>query len=111
MADRTLLVNRKIIEDLSTDQLVVGRAILFEGGGGTWSIIDVDGDETISDGQTGVVITIDRPVSGSGKKVFLTQGATSVEQTVTGETTTTVTITVVQGSLSLGAATLEVWNP
>jgi hypothetical protein len=79
--------------------------------GGGWSVTDVDLDEDIFDGQTGVVVTMSSAISATGKKVFLEQGGTYVEQTVTGETTTTVTITVDFGGLSLGAATLCVRNP
>jgi len=81
-------------------------------GGGAWYISDVDTDESIFDGQTGVVITIaDGPISASGKKVFLAQGGTWVEQTVTAEDANSATITVNFGALSAGAATLYVRNP
>jgi len=80
--------------------------------GGGWSITDVDLDESIQDGQTGVVVTISSPIAATGKKVWLEQGGTWVEQTVTAETTTTATITVTYGGvLSPGAATLYVRNP
>jgi hypothetical protein len=78
----------------------------------TWRVTDVDLDETITDGQTGVIITITGTVAATGKKVFITQGANSVEQTVTAETASSVTITVSYGGiLSGGAATLYVRNP
>jgi hypothetical protein len=76
-----------------------------------WSVTDVDLDEDIFDGQTGVIIALSGTVSATGKKVFLEQGGTYVEQTVTGETDSTATITVDFGGLSLGAATLCVRNP
>lgn len=80
--------------------------------GGGWSVTDVDLDESISDGQTGVVVTITGTVSATGKKVWLAQGVNWVEQTVTGETASTATITVnYNGVLTAGAATLYVRNP
>ena len=79
--------------------------------GAEWTIVDVDTDEDIFDGQTGVIVTVTNGAA-SGKRIFLAQGANWVEQTVTGETTTTATITVTFGGvLSAGAATLHGWNP
>ena len=69
-----------------------------------WSITDVDTDEIIQDGQIGVICTVTNGAA-SGKRIFLAQGANWVEQEVTGETTTTVTINVdFGGVLSAGAA-------
>jgi len=83
-----------------------------QAGGGGWSISNVDLDDSIFDGQTGVVVTISSAIAASGKKVWLSDGTNWVEQTVTGETTTTATITVTYGGvLSAGAATLYVRNP
>lgn len=80
--------------------------------GGGFSVTDVDLDETITDGQTGVVVTITGTVSATGKKVFITQGANSVEQTVTAQDASSATITVSYGGvLTAGAATLSVRNP
>ena len=90
----------------------IGAYIAVTQTGGGWSITDVDLDESIQDGQTGVVVTISSPIAATGKKVWLEQGGTWVEQTVTAETTTTATITVTYGGvLSPGAATLYVRNP
>lgn len=78
---------------------------------GAWTITDVDTDEIITDGQIGVVCTVTNGAA-SGKRIFLAQGATWVEQEVTGETPTTVTINVSFGGvLTAGAATLHGWNP
>ena len=87
------------------------RIFIPVSGGEVWAITDVDTDEIISDGQTGVVCTVTGGAA-SGKRIFLAQGANWVEQEVTGETTTTVTITVSFGGLlSARAATLHGWNP
>lgn len=80
--------------------------------GAGFSVTDVDTDETIVDAQTGVVVTITGTVSATGKKVFITQGSNSVEQTVTAQNASSATITVSYGGvLSAGAATLCVRNP
>jgi len=87
-------------------------AAFAEAGGGSFAVTDVDLDETIADGQTGVVVTITGTVSATGKKVFITQGANSVEQTVTAQDASSATITVSYGGvLTAGAATLSVRNP
>jgi hypothetical protein len=113
MANRKYIVNGQIFEASGERKAIVNGAILETSvaAGGGWSVTDVDLDEDIFDGQTGVVVTMSSAISATGKKVFLEQGGTYVEQTVTGETTTTVTITVDFGGLSLGAATLCVRNP
>ena len=75
-------------------------------------VTDVDGDESVFDGQTGVVVSLaGEGISATGKRVFIHDGATWVEQTVTGEDASSVTITVSFGGLSEGAATLCVWDP
>lgn len=80
--------------------------------GAGFSVTDVDLDETVTDGQTGVVIALTGTVAATGKKVFITQGANSVEQTVTAENSSSATITVSYGGvLTAGAATLSVRNP
>ena len=95
----------------STADIGAYKAVTQTGGGG-WSISNVDLDDSIFDGQTGVVVAITGTVAASGKKVWLSDGTNWVEQTVTGETTTTATITVTYGGvLSAGAATLYVRNP
>ena len=77
-----------------------------------WSITDVDLDESVYDGQTGVVITLSGTVSATGKTVWIAQGANWVEQTVTAQDGSSITITVTYGGvLSAGAATLYVRNP
>ena len=77
-----------------------------------WSITNVDLDDTIVDAQTGVVVAISGTVSATGKTVWLKQGANWVEQTVTAQDASSVTITVTYGGvLSAGAATLYVRNP
>ena len=77
-----------------------------------WSITDVDTDESIENGQVGVVVTINGTVAASGKKVWLEQGGTFEEQTnITGETAQTITFTVNYGALVAGAANLYVRNP
>lgn len=78
---------------------------------GGWSISSVDLDNDIYHGQTGVAVAITGTVAVSGKKVFLEQGGTWVEQTVTAEDTTSATITVNFGSLSAGSANLYLRNP
>ena len=86
--------------------------ITVDAGAAGWSIANVDLDDTITNGQTGVVVTITGTVAASGKKVWISDGTNWVEQTVTGETSTTITITVTYGGvLSAGAATLYVRNP
>jgi hypothetical protein len=77
-----------------------------------WDITDVDGDESVYDTQTGVAVTLSGTVSASGKRVFIEQGSSSVEQSVTAEDASSATITVDYGGvLTPGAATLYVWNP
>jgi len=77
-----------------------------------FAVTDVDLDETITNGQTGVIISITGTVPASGKKVFIVQGANSVEQTVTAENASSATITVSYGGvLTGGAATLYVRKP
>jgi hypothetical protein len=79
--------------------------------GSSWSVTDVDLDESIFDGQTGVIVTTVGTVAASGKRVWLEQGGNWQEQTHTGESAQTITITVVYGILTAGAATLYVRNP
>lgn len=75
-------------------------------------VIDVDTDETVYDGQTGVIVTVTGEVAASGKRVFIEQGGNFVEQPVTAEDASTATITVDFASvLVIGAATLHVWSP
>ena len=76
-----------------------------------FSIINIDLDDDVVDGQTGVIIALSGTVSATGKKVFIEQGGTTVEQTVTAEDLSSVTITVAFGSMTAGAATLYVRNP
>lgn len=77
-----------------------------------FSVTDVDLDEDITSGQTGVIIQVAGKVAASGKRVFITQGANRVEQTVTAENAFSITITVTYGGLlTAGAATLSVLNP
>jgi len=91
---------------------VLGFGLAIGDASSGFSVTDVDLDETIVDGQTGVVVTITGAVSATGKKVYITQGANSVEQTVTAEDATSATITVSFGGvLTAGAATLSVRNP
>jgi len=91
--------------------IITGVLPSVSSGATGWTITDVDIDETIYEGQTGVIITISGTVAASGKRVFLEQGGTRVEQLVTDEDATTITITVNFGGLAPGAATLYVWNP
>lgn len=112
---RKYIVGNTVYEETGERKVVVRNLVLQEttaAGGGTFSIADVDLDESIYDGQTGVVVTITGTVAATGKKCWITQGANTVEQTVTGQTATTVTITVDYGGvLAPGAATLKIGNP
>jgi len=86
--------------------------ITVDTGVASWAIANVDLDDSIFEGQTGVNIAITGTVAESGKKVFIAQGENWVEQTVTGETTSSITINVSYGGiLNPGAATLYVRNP
>lgn len=87
------------------------RIRISSGGDLPWFIASVDLDDSIADGQTSVVVAITGTVAATGKRVFLEQGGTRVEQTVTDEDANSATITVNFGSLSSGAATLYVRNP
>ena len=97
---------------LSGQVITVGQGTLTVNNGSGWSVVDIDLDDSVYDGQTGVVIHLSGTVAASGKKVFIGQGVNKVEQTVTAEDSSTVTITVSYGGvLSSGAATLYVRNP
>ena len=75
-------------------------------------ITDVDTDESVFDGQTGVVVSLaGEGISASGKRCFIVQGGNWVEQEVTLEDASSVTITVSFGGHSTGAAELYVWDP
>lgn len=88
------------------------RIRIVTAGSPAWTVTDVDLDETIADGQAGVIVTITGTVSATSKTVWLNQGVDWVEQTVTAQDATTITITVTYGGLlSTGAATLYVRNP
>ena len=82
--------------------------------GGSPSVTDVDTDEIVLDGQTGVVITgTDMGADNSARVITLRQGSTSVPQTETGSgtaTSATVTISIEQSGadIKFGAATLRV---
>jgi len=86
------------------------RLTLYPAGGG-WSVTDVDLDESIFDGQTGVVVTVTGTVAATGKKVWLEQSGNWQEQTVTAEAAQTITVTISYGALIAGAANLYVRNP
>jgi large repetitive protein len=62
---------------------------------------------SIKPGQTGFVIT-GTGFAGAGDTVQIIDGTNAVSQTVTGDTTTAITITCVQGNLRYGALTLKV---
>lgn len=95
-------------QDLTTSQ----GTITVDTGTAGLIITDVDGDETIANGQTGVVATLSGPWAASGKRVWLDQSGNRVEQSVTGETTSSVTFNVTFGGVLVpGAATLYVANP
>ena len=92
--------------------LVPREAAAGEEGAAAWYVADVDTDESIYDGQTGVIVAITGTVEATGKKVWISQGGNWVEQTVTAEDSSSATITVTYGGvLSAGAATLCVRNP
>jgi hypothetical protein len=76
-----------------------------------WQVSDVDGDESIEDGQTGVVVTCTGTVAATGKRVWLEQGGNWQEQIHTGESSQTITVTIDYGILTSGAANLFVRNP
>jgi hypothetical protein len=87
-------------------------SITVDTGDAAWSITNVDLDDSIADGQTGVIVAISGTVSATGKKVWLKQGTDWVEQDVTAQDSSSATITVDYGGvLSAGAATLYVRNP
>ena len=69
------------------------EAVLYPVAGGGWSVTDVDLDESIFDGQTGVVVTVTGTVAATGKKVWLEQSGNWQEQTVTAEAAQTITVT------------------
>ena len=86
--------------------------ITVDTGAAGWSIANVDLDDSIYDGQTGVIVAISGTVSATGKSIWLNQGTDWVEQTVTAEDATSATITINYGGvLSAGAATLYVRDP
>jgi len=110
----TITVSAAAAVDVTGQAVTAGQGIstVSAGAGAGFTVTDVDLDETITEGQTGVVITITGTVAATGKKVFIMQGANSVEQTVTAENTSSATITVTYGGLlTSGAATLSVRNP
>ena len=84
------------------------------GGAGSPNISDVDTDEIVFDGQTGVVITgTDMGTDNAARVITLRQGSTSVPQTETGSgTATSATITVGMeqsgADIKFGATTLRV---
>lgn len=78
----------------------------------TFSIIDVDGDDTILDGQQNVVITLSGDVAASGKRVFLSQPGSTVEQEVVNENATSITFNCSFGGvLSSGPCNIRVSRP
>jgi hypothetical protein len=108
---RTIIVKGRIYEETGERTVIVGGGI-FEGTVAVgWSVSDVDTDESISDGQTSVVVTLTGTVAASGKLVWIEQGGTWVQQTVTAEAAQTVTFTCGYGALTAGAANLYVRNP
>ena len=109
---RKYIVNGVVYQETDSRKAIVGGGIVEETLESSWSVIDVDLDESIYDGQTGVVVTISGTVSDAGKTVWISQGANLVEQFVTSQTASTITITVdYDGVLTPGAASLCVRNP
>ncbi len=82
--------------------------------GGAFTILSVDGDNAVYHGQTGVIILPDTGVTfgASGNLVAIAQGSLWVWQTVTAESTSSITITVALTGFTLpGSATLYVHKP
>ena len=106
----TVLLGQEV--SLSGVQLTSATGIITVDTGSGWTVTDVDTDESIFEGQTGVIITISGTVSASGKTVWIEQSGNWVEQTVTAQDANSITITVVYGGLLVpGAANLYVRNP
>ena len=72
-------------------------------------VTDVDTDEIISFGQTGVVVTgTNMGGNTAARTITIEQGAVSVTQTQTAGDASSGTFNVVQGNLKTGSATLKV---
>lgn len=78
-----------------------------------FALASVDTDNDIFHGQTGVVIlpSSGSVFAGSGNIVTITDGSITVTQTVTAESTSSITITVDLTGLTPGAGTLCVLRP
>ena len=82
-------------------------AVAFSSGAAPMSITDVDSDNIITNGQTGIVIT------GVGFEASQNSGTVTIDgvtQTVTAWADTAITITHVRSSMKYGAQTLSVTN-
>ena len=113
VTSRKYIVNGRIYEATGERKAIVNGRILEETvAADGWSIANIDLDDDVFDGQTGAIIAISGTVAASGKQVFIEQGGNTVEQTVTAEDASSVTITIGYGGLlTNGAATLLVNNP
>ena len=90
-----------------TAGFVAHIAVPFSAGAAPMSINDVDSDNIITNGQTGVVIT------GSGFEAAQGSGTVTIDgiaQTVTAWSDTAITITHVRSSMKYGAQTLSATN-
>ena len=89
------------------NDFVAHIAVAFSAGAAPMSITDVDSDDIVTNGQTGVVII------GSGFEAAQGSGTVTIDgiaQTVTAWSDTAITITHVRSSMKYGAQTLSVTN-
>src|SRR5574343_696925 len=98
-------------KDVTTESTIFTDWMLD--GSGAFALLSLDGDNAVQHGQSAVILpAAGQSFAASGNKARIRQGGTLVDQTITAEGASSITITVdLTGMTVPGSATLEVGKP